>query len=333
MNPELLQLLAEAGIERRLTWRDIVILQNYGPVPVPSEWAGIRNLERGLNFLILDGTRPTHFCKCRSAGNADLNRETIIRKSLAAVDAGLCVPSVESAASDVLSIQVSRFLDGPHFGTIVAAQKTSEFVSAMEMILSGLRALADRSMATLAGMEGREKVPRCPAAPLESLQRLSPVLNLNGASRERCSAVLAEAGELTRRPQHGDLWWRNIIRFDHHYWAIDLEEYGDIRMPLFDDLTLLVSTLAIRHADSEGGVRALCGDSAEAVACRSLLAGRAASEGVTAEQLDAVLTCYVLMRADTIYSRAGARHGEPHLRTARYVLERLERGDRGLLRP
>ena len=101
MNPELLQLLAEAGIERRLTWRDIVVLQNYGPVPVPPEWAGIRNLERGLNFLILDGTRPTHFCKCRSAGNADLNRETIIRKSLAAVDAGLCVPSVESAASDV----------------------------------------------------------------------------------------------------------------------------------------------------------------------------------------------------------------------------------------
>ena len=123
MNPELLHLLAEAGIRRRLAWHDIVVLNNYGPVPVPLEWARDRNVERGLNFLILDGVRPTHFCKCRSADNSNLNWETSIRRSLSAVDAGLRVPSVEAATSNVLSVQTSRFLDGPHFGMIVPTQK------------------------------------------------------------------------------------------------------------------------------------------------------------------------------------------------------------------
>ena len=335
MNPELLHVLAGAGIRRRLAWDDIVVLQNYGPVPVPPEWAGDRNIERGLNFLILEGAKPTHFCKCRSANNVYLNRETLIRRSLAPVDAGLRVPSAESANSHILSIQTSRFLDGPHFGMIVPGQTTSEFVGALELILSGLRALADRSVATLDGMgDGmgrREAAVDFAGASLESLRQLSPVLNVNGASHEACSMVLDRAGELTERPQHGDLWFRNVIRFEDQYWAIDLEEYGDIRVPLFDDLTLLVSALAIRQ--TEGGVQALCADGEEALACRSLLARRARSEGVSAEQLDAVLAFYVLVRAHAVYFRAGPKYAFPHLRTARYVLERFERGDRGLLQP
>jgi hypothetical protein len=332
MNAQLLHLLAEAGVSRPLTWRDVVILQNYGPVPVPAAWTGMPGLERGLNLLILDGTRPTHFCKCRSVNNTNLNRETLIRQSLAPVDAGLRVPPVTAAASDVLGVQVSRFLDGPHVGMLVPTQQTSRFVRSMERILCGLGALADYSIATLSAMtrpEGRGEHAR--VASLACLERLMPVLNLNGRTREAVAAVVDQAGTLPERPQHGDLWWRNIIRFDDHYWAIDLEEYGDIRVPLFDDLTLLISTLAIRHRDSAGGVRTLCGDSEEAAACRSVLARRAKSEGVAAEQLDAILACYVLTRASTIYFRSGPDYGTPHLRAARYVLERFERGDRGLL--
>ena len=331
MNPELLQLLAETGIRRRLAWHDIVALNNYGPVPVPAKWTRNRIVERGLNFLILAGTRPTHFCKCRSADNANLNRETLIRKSLAPVHAGLRVPSAESATSQVLSLQASQFLDGPHFGMIVPNLTTPEFVGALELILFGLHALADRSIAMLDAMGRRARVTDARAASLESLHRLSPVLNLNGASREACTMVLDEAGELTERPQHGDLWHRNVIRSHDQYWAIDLEEYGDIRVPLFDDLTLLISALSIRHTTAEGGIRALCGEEADGLACRSLLARRASSEGVRVEQLDAVLACYVLMRADAICLRAFPSDAEPHLRAARYVLERFERADRGLL--
>ena len=72
---------------------------------------------------------------------------------------------------------------------------------------------------------------------------------------------------------------------------------------------------------------------ADAVACRQVLAARAASEGVDLSQLDGVLAYYVTYKAFVVNMRTGTLHGRWHLDDVRYVAERLANGERGLVSP
>lgn len=331
LNPRLLDLLRAAGVAGPIEWDQMLIVQNYAPLPPPPALAGTGSFHRGLNLIVLDGRTPTHFCKCRPIGESGVLRETHARNTLAEAATSLRVLPATMASSDSITVQVSRFLSGVQYGGVLEKQPTPDFIDGLDAVLSGLGPLADHALRA-----GGELAPKPgPRHLLDDatpfLEYLTPVIGIESSERAELSGLIADAGMVPTRPQHVDLWWRNVIVADGHHWAVDFEDYGEVCVPLYDDLTLLVSALSLRHPHI-AGVESLCADSPDGAACRSLLQRRAISEGIEASQLDALLLYYVLRRGAFVHERAGADHATPHLDAARYVRARITAGERDLLR-
>jgi hypothetical protein len=165
----------------------------------------------------------------------------------------------------------------------------------------------------------------------ESLEYLEPLIPLDAELFDALSTALSGAGAVPSRPQHGDLWWRNLLLADDQIWAIDLGDYGVVRVPLYDDLTLLSSTVGLRAGHASGDIEQLTGSNVESLAGRRILTSRAFSAGLHASQLDGVLAYYVTHRACAVHRRGGPGFAAPHLAEVRYVAERLASGERLLL--
>jgi hypothetical protein len=133
--------------------------------------------------------------------------------------------------------------------------------------------------------------------------------------------VVARAGAVAPLPQHGDFWFQNLLLVDDDVWVIDFEEFGQIQVPLYDDLTLILATLAVRSGGGVQGLRTMISADAEAVACRELIRDRAAAEGIDPTQMDSMLFFYLARMAAQIYRRGGDDFGRPHLEALRYATE------------
>ena len=121
MNAELRGLIREAGVELDLDWRNVAILYNYAPVPRPTAApADVERWNRGFNLVLLEHGHPRFFVKCRPTGDRILAWETEIRTALAGSRPdGLSVAPVKTATSPRVTVQVSAFLLGPHYGKLV----------------------------------------------------------------------------------------------------------------------------------------------------------------------------------------------------------------------
>lgn len=332
MNKEIARLLSEGGVSTRVGWQDVIVVQNIAPTPPPAGRAGVGWWNRGFNLVVLDRGSPEYFCKCRAAGDAALERDTRTRICLAQSPSGsLSVPPARGAASERIAVQVSPFVRGSHLGRIAPKQSTDAYLETVRTVLEGAGELADFAQSSCTSWaEGAPSVDLAASA-RESLEYLSSVMPLDGELFDALSAALSEAGSVPSRPQHGDLWWRNLLLADGRLFAIDLEDYGTVQVPLYDDLTLLSSTVGLRRGQPGGDLERLAGSGAEMLACRRILGSRARSEGLHASQLDGVLAYYVVHRASTVHGRAGSLYGDPHLDNVRYVAGRLANGERMLL--
>lgn len=104
--------------------------------------------------------------------------------------------------------------------------------------------VATRSHETAVGPDRHRSMV---TAPLETLSRFGS----SAAIREGCAAVAAASSiewvnSLPIVPQHGDLFFGNLLSHRKRWYILDWESYGLIDLPLYDLLTLFLSLLLAR---------------------------------------------------------------------------------------
>ena len=333
MNHEILRLLIEAGANGDVEWCDVVMLYNYAPVPPPYARASIPAWNRGFNLTVLSHGQPAFFAKCRPAGEPILQRATAIRSCLASdQSAGLAVPAARVASSERISVQVSRFLRGPHYGHVVRRQPTRTYVESLRSVLAGNATLSRRAQRECLGAWSSSATIGVAESASASLADVAALAMLDSGERKALDTAVMNAGEVPSRPQHGDFWWQNLLVADGRVWVIDFDSYGEVRVPLFDDVTLILGTLGLRAGGAVAGLARLVSGEAEGRECRGLLAERADAEGLTASQVDGTLIYFLAHMASSVHRRGGSRFGAPHVAALRFAAQRLADGKR-LLSP
>jgi hypothetical protein len=325
MNRQIMALLAEAGVSRRVNWRDVVV--SLAPSPSGDAYTDDDEWDGGFNVVVLDGGAPQYYCKFRPAGDPGLERETRVRVSLrGGMTAPLSIPDVRTATSDTISVQVSPFIRGSHYGRIAPTQSLDEYLQTVGSVLTGAGRLSDVAQQTgIAGSVGGASTNLADSA-AEHVAYLAPLLELSSESMQALSEALTTVSDVPSRPQHGDLWWRNLLVDGDRLWVIDLEDYGTVQLPLYDAFTLLSSTIALRVPGASCDMECLFGDSPESQACRGLLTAQADLEGLSRRQLDGVLAYYVTHRASVVHRRSGQPYADPHIANVRFVADSLAEG-------
>lgn len=242
MNREIIRLLALAGYPDAndpALWRRVVMLHNYGAVPRP-DMHDPDYVWRGFHLLLLDHRgHPRYFAKCRAADDEPLALESQTLAKLSA-DAALkhIIPACQSARSDRMLIQLSRWVPGPTLERIGPRLGPSSWKNAVQAILDAADLVAGRAEELLPNLMGSDmKISPALAArkPLEVMERKG----VSGDIIAPIQEALQKAPLLNRRLQHGDLWPGNVIQWDGTWWLLDFEVYGRVQIPLYDVLHLL----------------------------------------------------------------------------------------------
>jgi hypothetical protein len=217
------------------------------------------------------------------------------------------------------------------YGRIATKQARSAYLATVDAILAGVHDLSDHAESACPSLRLEEQSIDL----LESAREATDYVAMRGPLEDELVAALAStlaaAGTVPARHQHGDLWHQNLLIEGRRRWVLDFEHYGTVRCPLYDDLTLLGSTLALRSGVETSGIKRLMDSEPEPASCRAMLTTRAVADGVDLSQLDGILAFHVLYRAWMVHTRAGPLHGKSPLDDVRYVAQRLARGERGLL--
>ena len=331
-----MQLLAAAGVARGFGWRDVVVRQSYAPVPQLVAATATEPWSRGFNLVVLSRGVPAYFCKCRPGGDALLERETRFRTLLAgAGGVGLSVPPARAASSSRIAVQVGPFLRGDHYGRIVTGQSSSAYVKTLREILEGATELWKLAQRTCAGVRSPSASIVLIEAARESLADVAILGALEPELLAALTTALRDAGEVPPFPQHGDFWWQNVLLAEGQFWAIDFDSLGDVQVPLYDDLTMMCTTLRLRPGAGDTGFERLLAEGLEARACRELLAEDASAAGLAPSQLDGVLVYHLAHMASSVKRRGGTMrgpmHAAEHVAAVRRAAELLASGQRGLL--
>ena len=326
--------MGEAGVDIDIDWQNVVMIYSYAPIPVPPMLSEFSNRNRGFNLVVLARGRPKFFVKCRPARDEVLERETLIRSALAGYRPdGLSVAPVRAAASTRIAIQVSPFVGGSHYGRVVARQSEAQYVQTLRAVLRGAAELAEVARRDCAFLRRTASTITLATVAADVLTEVSTLASLDTGRRAALASVVHDAGDVPSIPQHGDLWWQNLLLVDNRPWAIDFDSYGEIDVPFFDDLTVMITTMSVRNGGMIDGLRRLTSSDAEGRACRDVLAERVASAGISMSQVDGLLVYYLAKMASTVHRRSGADFSSPHLAALRYTADRLAAGEHDLLSP
>ncbi len=237
MNAELRRLLTEAGFEGALdpdTWSRAVVIRNFGAVP-PVQGLPADTFLRHFKLLLLDRRgRPTHFARCGAADDSAFERETRALEELSA-DPALAhfVPRTRGAASETIRVQVSAFVPGPSFASMVDIRDPKTWERAAVEIVAVAETVGRRAEALLPELvaEGPQVQLATAAAPkLEALAAAGVPSTYIGALRSAFESV----PPLRRALQHGDLWPANVIRHAGSWWLIDFAEFANAQVPMYD---------------------------------------------------------------------------------------------------
>ena len=237
------------------------------------------------------------------------------------------MPVARYARSDRLELQVSDFLEGVPYSRIVPRQRERTCLRTMHDVLHGLSYALSRIDDDRRGVGPIDLVAEASGC----LTHLQSHLSLSGEQWDALSAALSRAGQLPCCPQHGDLWAENIIMAGGKQWVIDFETFGEVQVPLYDDLTLVLSALSLRRRGGGNVVDDLLRDKRLSSRCRGLLVSRSVAAGLRPDQLDGVLVFHLLHRASSVTRRAGPGHAVGHCNAVRAVAGRLAAGQSGLL--
>ncbi|MDT8369752.1 MAG: hypothetical protein RQ745_11130 [Longimicrobiales bacterium] len=331
MNRRLRELLREAGVEGPIRSDEIVMLHNNAPVPtglIDSPWA---RWPWGFNFIVLHRGRARWFCKCRAASDPGLRREADVAERLGSVrTASIRVPAVRYVTSGRFALQVAEFLDGVPLDRRISGRDPRKLRARVDLVLSGLAELLTGYLRDLSS-PGGEVVVEDDAAP--TLQSVITRLALDTDSRDALKDALSRAGRVRATPQHSDLWTSNVLEVHGVPWVIDFETFGDVRVPLYDDLTLVSSTLDQWLGEDPGVPHSLFREGPVVRDFIDLLAARAAKAGLDPGQLDGILVFQLVRRSFDVAGAPGRTDAGRHDEAVRSVAKRLATGRTGLLVP
>jgi hypothetical protein len=215
----------------------------------------------------------------------------------------------------------------------VRTQSTASYLKTLRTLLEGVADLARLALLGCDGVRPASTTVLLHQAASHSLADVAMIAALDPQFSAALTAAVSDAGEVPSIPQHGDFWWQNVLMANGHVWAIDFDAYGDVRVPLYDALTMMITTMPLRPSAAGTGIERLLAGGAEARACRELLAERATASGLTPSQMDGVLVYYLAHMASTVNGRAGEKFSGPHVADLRHAAQLLASGKRGLLAP
>ncbi len=270
---ELHALLAEAGYQRALepdAWTSIVVLRNYGAVP-PVPALPPDTFLRHFKLLLLDRRgRPTHFARCGSPADSSFEAETRRLEALSADPAmARIVPRTRGAASPTLRVQVSEFVPGPSFASMVSVRDPAAWIRAAGQILEIAEAVGRRAEELLPELvaEGPRVDLAVAAAP--KLEVLAAA-GVPPSYLEALRAAFASVRPLRRQLQHGDLWPANVIRHNGSWWLIDYAEFASAQVPMYDVFLFTDHTLGLLRQNADASDWLLSSQRVVALSARRL---------------------------------------------------------------
>ena len=251
MKSKLALLFEAAGLATEVKdWCNLILLHNGARIPPLLPFRGDFVWNWGFNLLIVggDGT-PTHFAKCRASApgviSATRLRLLLSRDPLCAD----VVPMTWAAEHGGLHIEISRYLPGRMYDAIVPQLSDNAWRESMRQIVEATDRVSRRVPAALE-RDGRTQDARFDFS-IESTRALSRLeeVGFSKADTAFLASLFEAGGTAERRPQHGDLWSRNIVRFDEHWWLLDFDLFGQVQAPLYDACHL-VSTSTDQRASN-----------------------------------------------------------------------------------
>jgi hypothetical protein len=328
----------QAAARRDLRSEDVdaVIVHNTGAIPPVRSAPGRALGEPGFNVIVAERGRPIYFCKCRPAGDPALAHEGAIGEILSREPSTAAhVAPTHLARGDVMDVLVVRRLPGRPYYELLVKQEDAEWLSSVELVIGLVERMAACVTAALPALRGAGAVRLAD----EGYSALAALESEQGLARRRVEALAAtldRGGEVTPRPQHGDLWPLNVLVEGKSWYILDLELFGRVRVPLHDLLYMLHACSDVRRppaADRRPWVERLVdGDPAEAGA-RDLIRRTAHRCGLSPSSAFAALVYYVVdlaarARASGAWSADWPGYLAPAVRLADLILEGAATPDR-----
>lgn len=244
MKSKLAPLFEAAGLATEVKdWRNLILLHNGARIPPLLPFNGDFVWNWGFKLLILgpDGT-PTHFAKCRASApgviSATRLRLLLSRDPLCAD----VVPMTWAAQHQGLHIEISRYLPGRMYDAILPELTNNAWRESMRQIVEAANRVSHRVPAVLE-RDGQMQNGRFDFR-IESMRALACLreVGFSDADIALLASIFEAGGTTERRPQHGDLWARNIVRFDQHWWLLDFDLFGQVQAPLYDACHLVCTS-------------------------------------------------------------------------------------------
>ncbi len=224
-------------------WTDCLVVNSVATIPAGLRASEYPKPNRGCNLILLGRKGvPQYFVKVRPAWDQRLIRATGIRERLCN-DPILreVVPWTKGLRNREVTIQASKMVPGHTFDRIMP-NNADRWRESVNDILRVTSLLTKRSVALLPDLSvGGGGIDVANAA-VENLEYLA-TLGFPRRHLDSLEAVLRSAGTLPSIPQHGDLWPSNIVRYRRRWWLLDYEDFGQIRVPLYDMYHLLRSCM------------------------------------------------------------------------------------------
>lgn len=266
MNSTLVEMLTAAGEQTRTStgtaagvpelrdsdaWRRVLVVNNLGAVP-GDQTCGDIVANRGFNFVVLDEHgRPAFFCKCRPRSAAYEGPSSLAARLSRVPELADIVPRTWSVHTDIMDMEVSRYLRGDLLERRVAAMGTPALGAAFTDILA--------AAATISSHAARLEPCLLDGAPdvalIDAAEWILEALVDAGVESPRISTLaraLTVAGRIPRALQHGDLWPRNALLAAGHWHILDFEQYGRVQIPLYDVLHLVMTSWHARRGPRRG---------------------------------------------------------------------------------
>lgn len=253
----------------------VMLVRNLGAVPPAQSVPTTAPAASGFNAILLDQVgRPTHFCKCRPAGDPRVAHEvSIARAARTQAPLSAHVPQSALASTPSLSAGVSPYEDGRRYDRFVGRQSTAEWSATIEEIVAVTERVS--SAVTEARPDLAAELELILAA--EANRGLEQLVRLEVPRKRRDALVraLVAGGGVRTTLQHGALRPSSVLLREAGWLLLGLGEFGRIRTPLYDLFHLLHMSFAHRRERREGApalwIEALRDASDDSTAARAIL--------------------------------------------------------------
>jgi hypothetical protein len=312
VNAELAELLVAAGCgtaaSMESSWSRFVMVYNVSRISRGGPRRhGVGVAYRGFNLILLDERGdPSHYVKCRPAGDPRLQRETRVMAALHAhPELAEIVPDALYRTNERLAVHVCPYVEGTNLESTVAGYSPREWEQAAAEILLAADRVAGYAPSLCADVEPPASLVSLHATTASDLERVVQ-LGLSPEDADAIALALSVARPAAPHAQHGDMWPANIVDTRRGWQILDFEDYGLIQVPLFDAIHFARSAPMPRGGDSWFDVM-FRADSEWTQATRRVLRAAAQRRGLEHDVVTGALAYYLVSMTARLHERDNPR--------------------------